>query len=77
MIRKPRKRVVVLRYKGSSKLLAYGSCVELTAANGKDKIGVELGAIWNSLCKNNGTFENERCRIFYKPIRYQQNPEWK
>ncbi len=77
MIKKARKRVVVLQYKDDSEMLVYGSCVELAAANGKEKIGVELGAIWNGLCKNNGVFENDRCKIFYKPIRCRKNLEWK
>lgn len=74
---KTRKRIVVLQYKGDDTPLVYSTCVELVAVNGKEKIGAGVGAIWNSLCKNNGVFENANCKIYYRTLNHHIKTEWK
>ncbi len=72
---KTRKRIVV--FKDNDTPLVYGTCVELVADNGKEKIGAGLGAIWNSICKNNGVFENANCKIYYRTLDHHIKTEWK
>lgn len=78
-IKHPRKRVVVLQYKGKGKkaIFTYNTCAELAVENNKDKIGVSLNALWNALSKNDGVFENEKCKIYYRQVENKDNIEWK
>lgn len=71
----PRKRVVVLEFKNKKKNYVYNTCPELVVAHGK-KIGVTLNALWNALAKNDGIYENERCKIYYRKISHAKNKEW-
>lgn len=71
----PRKRVVVLEFKNKKTNYVYNTCPELVVAHGK-KIGVTLNALWNALAKNNGAYENERCKIYYRKISHAKNKEW-
>lgn len=71
----PRKRVVVLEFKNKKTNYVYNTCPELVVAQGK-RIGVTLNALWNALAKNNGTYENERCKIYYRKISHAKNKEW-
>lgn len=71
----PRKRVVVLEFKNKKTNYVYNTCPELVVAQGK-RIGVTLNALWNALAKNNGVYENERCKIYYRKISYSKNKEW-
>lgn len=71
----PRKRVVVLELKNKKKNYVYNTCPELVVAHGK-KIGVTLNALWNALAKNDGIYENERCKIYYRKISHAKNKEW-
>ena len=76
-IRHPCKRVVVLQYKHKKAIFAYNTCAELAVANDKSKIGVSLGALWNALAKNDGVYENELCKIYYRKIENNNNTEWR
>ena len=76
-IKHPRKRIVVLEFKKEKETHVYSTCAELVMANGKDKIGIELGALWNALAKNNGIYENDLCKIYYRKIENSNNTEWK
>lgn len=76
-IKHPRKRIVVLELKKEKETLVYSTCAELAVANGKNKIGIELGALWNALSKNDGVYENDLCKIYYRKIENNKNPEWK
>ena len=71
----PRKRVVVLELKNKKTNYVYNTCPELVVAQGK-RIGVTLNALWNALAKNNGAYENERCKIYYRKISHAKNKEW-
>lgn len=71
----PRKRVVVLEFKNKKTNYVYNTCPELVVAHGK-RIGVTLNALWNALAKNNGAYENERCKIYYRKISHAKNKEW-
>lgn len=71
----PRKRVVVLEFKNKKTNYVYNTCPELVVAQGK-RIGVTLNALWNALAKNNGAYENERCKIYYRKISHAENKEW-
>lgn len=71
----PRKRVVVLGFKNKKTNYVYNTCPELVVAHGK-KIGVTLNALWNALAKNDGVYENERCKIYYRKISHAKNKEW-
>mgnify|MGYP003458728727 FL=1 len=71
----PRKRVVVLEFKNKKTNYVYNTCPELVVAQGK-RIGVTLNALWNALAKNNGAYENERCKIYYRKISHAKNKEW-
>lgn len=71
----PRKRVVVLEFKKKTNYV-YNTCPELVAAHG-EKIGVTLNALWNALAKNDGIYENKRCKIYYRKIENNNNTEWK
>lgn len=71
----PRKRVVVLEFKNKKTNYVYNTCPELVVEQGK-RIGVTLNALWNALAKNNGTYENERCKIYYRKISHAKNKEW-
>lgn len=71
----PRKRVVVLEFKNKKTNYVYNTCPELVVAQGK-RIGVTLNALWNALAKNDGTYENERCKIYYRKINHAKNKEW-
>lgn len=71
----PRKRVVVLEFKNKKTNYVYNTCPELVVAQGK-RIGVTLNALWNALAKNNGAYENERCKIYYRKISHEKNKEW-
>ena len=71
----PRKRVVVLEFKNRKSSYVYNTCPELVAEQGK-RIGVTLNALWNALAKNNGAYENERCKIYYRKISHAKNKEW-
>lgn len=71
----PRKRVVVLELKNKKTNYVYNTCPELVVAHGK-KIGVTLNALWNALAKNDGIYENERCKIYYRKISHAKNKEW-
>lgn len=70
----PRKRVVVLEFKKKTNYV-YNTCPELVVAQGK-RIGVTLNALWNALAKNDGIYENERCKIYYRKISHAKNKEW-
>lgn len=71
----PRKRVVVLEFKNRKSSYVYNTCPELVVEQGK-RIGVTLNALWNALAKNNGAYENERCKIYYRKISHAKNKEW-
>lgn len=71
----PRKRVVVIEFKNKKTNYVYNTCPELVVAQGK-RIGVTLNALWNALAKNNGAYENERCKIYYRKISHAKNKEW-
>lgn len=71
----PRKRVVVLEFKNRKSSYFYNTCPELVVEQGK-RIGVTLNALWNALAKNNGAYENERCKIYYRKISHAKNKEW-
>lgn len=71
----PRKRVVMLEFKNKKTNYVYNTCPELVVAQGK-RIGVTLNALWNALAKNNGAYENERCKIYYRKISHAKNKEW-
>lgn len=71
----PRKRVVVLEFKNKKTNYVYNTCPELVVEQGK-RIGVTLNALWNALAKNNGAYENERCKIYYRKISHAKNKEW-
>lgn len=71
----PRKRVVVLEFKNRKSSYVYNTCPELVVEQGK-RIGVTLNALWNALAKNNGAYENERCKIYYRTISHAKNKEW-
>jgi hypothetical protein len=71
----PRKRVVVLEFKNRNSSYVYNTCPELVVEQGK-RIGVTLNALWNALAKNNGAYENERCKIYYRKISHAKNKEW-
>lgn len=71
----PRKRVVVLEFKNRKSSYVYNTCPELVVEQGK-RIGVALNALWNALAKNNGAYENERCKIYYRKISHAKNKEW-
>ena len=71
----PRKRVVVLEFKNKKTNYVYNTCPELVVAQGK-RLGVTLNALWNALAKNNGAYENERCKIYYRKISHAKNKEW-
>lgn len=71
----PRKRVVVLEFKNIKSSYVYNTCPELVVEQGK-RIGVTLNALWNALAKNNGAYENERCKIYYRKISHAKNKEW-
>lgn len=71
----PRKRVVVLEFKNKKTNYVYNTCPELVVAHEK-KIGVTLNALWNALAKNDGIYENERCKIYYRKISHAKNKEW-
>lgn len=71
----PRKRVVVLELKNRKSSYVYNTCPELVVEQGK-RIGVTLNALWNALAKNNGAYENERCKIYYRKISHAKNKEW-
>lgn len=71
----PRKRVVVLELKNKKTNYVYNTCPELVVEQGK-RIGVTLNALWNALAKNNGAYENERCKIYYRKISHAKNKEW-
>lgn len=71
----PRKRVVVLEIKNRKSSYVYNTCPELVVEQGK-RIGVTLNALWNALAKNNGAYENERCKIYYRKISHAKNKEW-
>lgn len=72
----PRKRVVVLEFKNKKTNYVYNTCPEIVVAHGK-KIGVTLNALWNALAKNDGIYENKRCKIYYRKIENNNNTEWK
>ena len=71
----PRKRVVVLEFKNKKTEYVYNTCSELVVAQGK-RIGVTLNALWNALAKNDGIYENKRCKIYYRKISHAKNKEW-
>lgn len=71
----PRKRVVVLEFKNRKSSYVYNTCPELVVEQGK-RIGVTLNALWNALAKNDGIYENERCKIYYRKISHAKNKEW-
>ena len=71
----PRKRVVVLEFKNRKSSYVYNTCPELVVEQGK-RIGVTLNALWNALAKNNGAYENGRCKIYYRKISHAKNKEW-
>lgn len=71
----PCKRVVVLEFKNRKSSYVYNTCPELVVEQGK-RIGVTLNALWNALAKNNGAYENERCKIYYRKISHAKNKEW-
>lgn len=71
----PRKRVVLLEFKNRKSSYVYNTCPELVVEQGK-RIGVTLNALWNALAKNNGAYENERCKIYYRKISHAKNKEW-
>lgn len=71
----PRKRVVILEFKNKKTSYVYNTCPELVVAQDK-RIGVTLNALWNALAKNDGTYENERCKIYYRKISHAKNKEW-
>lgn len=71
----PRKRVVVLEFKNRKSSYVYNTCPELVVEQGK-RIGVTLNALWNALARNNGAYENERCKIYYRKISHAKNKEW-
>lgn len=75
-VKHPQKRVVVLSYKATKKIFIYNTCAELAVANDKSKIGISLGALWNALSKNNGVYENNICKIYYRKIKQQNDTEW-
>lgn len=72
-----RKRIVVLEFKDKDAIYTYNTCAELAVANNKNKIGIEIGALWNALAKNNGVYENDLCKIYYRKIENNNNTEWK
>lgn len=76
-IKHPRKRIVVLEFKKEKETRVYSTCAELAVSNDKNKIGVSLGALWNALAKNNGVYENDLCKIYYRKIENHKNVEWK
>lgn len=71
----PRKRVVLLEFKNRKSSYVYNTCPELVVEQG-ERIGVTLNALWNALAKNNGAYENERCKIYYRKISHAKNKEW-
>lgn len=71
------KRVIVLQIKDTKEEKTYSTCPELVVDNDKKKIGVGLGALWNALAKNNGFYENKKCKVFYRKIDNKQQTEWK
>lgn len=74
--RKQRKRVLVLQLKGSKIERAYTSSFQLVAENGKNVLGVGRGAIMNAISRNNGVFENDKCKIYYRPIEQKRWTKW-
>ena len=72
----PRKRVVVLEFINKNSNYVYNTCPELVVAHG-EKIGVTLNSLWNALAKNEGIYENKRCKIYYRKIENNNNTEWK
>ena len=72
----PRKRVVVLEFKNKKTNYVYNTCPELVVAQG-EKICETLNALWNALAKNDGIYENKRCKIYYRKIENNNNTEWK
>ena len=74
---KQRKRVLVLQIKGSKIKKIYTSSFQLVAKNSKEILGVGRGAIMNALSKNNGVFENARCKIYYHQIEHKKWAEWR
>lgn len=70
------KRVIVLQIKDTKEEKTYSTCPELVVANDKERIGVGLGALWNALAKNNGFYENKKCKVFYRKIANKQQTEW-
>lgn len=73
----PRKRVVVLQFKPKKDVFVYNTCLELVNANNKNKIGVSLNTLWNALAKNDGVYENNLCKIYYRKIVNGKNIEWR
>ncbi len=73
----PRKRVVVLQFKPKKDVFVYNTCLELVNANNKNKIGVSLNTLWNALAKNDGVYENNLCKIYYRKIVNSKNIEWR
>ena len=71
----PRKRVVVLEFTNKKTNYVDNTCHEVVVAQGK-RIGVTLNALWNALAKNDGIYENKRCKIYYRKISYAKNKEW-
>lgn len=69
--------MLVLQIKGSKLKRMYTSSFQLVSKNGKDVLGVGRGAIMNALSKNNGIFENDKCKIFYRPVVYKKWAEWR
>lgn len=73
----PKKRIVILEYKETQETRTYNTCAELAIDNPRSKIGICLGSLWNALSKNNGVFENDKCRIYYRKINSKINTEWR
>lgn len=69
--------MLVLQIKGSKIKKVYTSSFQLVSQNGKGVLGIGRGAIMNALSKNNGVFENAKCKIYYRPIEQKQWAEWR
>lgn len=67
----------MLQIKDSKIQKTYTSSFCLFSEYGKAVLGIGRGALMNALSKNNGTFENKKCRIYYRPVIQKKWAEWR